>query len=88
MLADEAEAMVHTHEVENQPEPLEDYNLVATDVALREALTREGADWAEPALSEFGAALGSAGEETPPHTRRHVLHTAPDRGTGNEKSPR
>ncbi len=60
MLTDDLKATIHTHEVENQPEPLEDYNLVGTDVALREALAREGADWAEPALSDFGAALGSA----------------------------
>ena len=65
MLSDELRASVRTHEVENQPGPLEDYNLFASDVALQEALRREGADWASPRLDEFGAALGSA------HMRRH-----------------
>ena len=36
-----------THEVFNQPPPLENYNLFAADTALVEAVRREGADWAE-----------------------------------------
>ena len=35
-----------THEVLNQPPPLEDYNLYETDKVLKEALRREGATWA------------------------------------------
>ncbi len=48
-----------THVVENQPPPLIDYNLYAQDVALREAVVREGAVWAEPDLQAFGALTGS-----------------------------
>ena len=35
-----------THEVDNQSVPFEDVNLFDTDVALQEALEREGAGWA------------------------------------------
>ncbi|MEA2936130.1 MAG: putative acyl-CoA dehydrogenase, partial [Variibacter sp.] len=45
-------------EVTNQPPPLENYNLFATDAALREAVAREGADWAADELTEFGGTLG------------------------------
>ena len=34
-------------EVQNQPPPLEPYNLFASDAVLREAVRREGASWAE-----------------------------------------
>src|SRR6266850_538929 len=47
-------------EVFNQPPPLEDYNLFANDVPLRDAVRREGADWAESTISEFGALMGRA----------------------------
>ena len=50
-----------THEVFNQAPPFADVNLFACDAALREALEREGAGWAEPSLRELGAVLGSAG---------------------------
>ncbi len=49
-----------THEVENQPPPLVDTNVYAADRCLREAVKREGAAWHGPALSEFGARVGSA----------------------------
>src|SRR6478609_10411296 len=45
-------------EVQNQPPPLEDYNLLQTDAALREAVRREGADWAESRLNALGGELG------------------------------
>ncbi|HYC41963.1 MAG TPA: isovaleryl-CoA dehydrogenase [Noviherbaspirillum sp.] len=48
-----------THVVENQPRPLEDYNLYLADRALREAVEREGAAWAEDDLQAFGALTGS-----------------------------
>ena len=48
-----------THTVENQPRPLEDYNLYLEDRALREAVAREGAAWAEDELHAFGALTGS-----------------------------
>ena len=49
-----------THEVLNQPPPLVDYDLFASDRALGEAVRREGAAWAESALTALGARLGSA----------------------------
>jgi putative acyl-CoA dehydrogenase len=49
-----------THEVANQPPPLEDYNAFEADRPLVEALRREGADWAEEGAREFGAVCGSA----------------------------
>jgi putative acyl-CoA dehydrogenase len=49
-----------THEVFNQSPPFQDVNLFATDAALREAVSREGAAHAAQALSDFGATCGSA----------------------------
>ncbi len=49
-----------THTVTNQPPPLENFNLFNTDHALREAVKREGADWAQQELSLLGAELGRA----------------------------
>ncbi|MFC7327313.1 acyl-CoA dehydrogenase family protein [Marinactinospora rubrisoli] len=54
--------MPPTHEVVNQPSPLEDsgdYN-VAGEPALREGLEREGAGWAAQALDELGRLAGTA----------------------------
>jgi putative acyl-CoA dehydrogenase len=48
-----------THEVFNQPPPLEDYNPFDADRPLAEALRREGADWAEQQAQELGAICGS-----------------------------
>lgn len=52
-----------THQVENQPEPFAPENLYTRDPALREAVAREGAAWAEPALVAYGAAMASEGLE-------------------------
>ena len=49
-----------THEVFNQPPPLEDVNLFTGDKALQEAVEREGAVHAKASLSAFGAKVGSA----------------------------
>ncbi len=49
-----------THEVRNQPPAFEDVGLWTSDLALREAATREGAAAHTAALSEFGARVGSA----------------------------
>jgi putative acyl-CoA dehydrogenase len=49
-----------THEVLNQPPPLVDYDLFASDRALGEAVQREGAAWAATELSALGTRLGSA----------------------------
>jgi len=48
-----------THEVLNQPPPLANYNLYLGDATLREAVHREGADWAEAQLSVLGQFLGT-----------------------------
>jgi putative acyl-CoA dehydrogenase len=48
------------HEVANQPPPLADYNLFEADATLREAVRREGAEWAEPRITAVGAYAGSA----------------------------
>jgi putative acyl-CoA dehydrogenase len=49
-----------THEVANQAPPLEGRNLFDDNVALVEALTREGAGWALERAREIGAAWGGA----------------------------
>jgi putative acyl-CoA dehydrogenase len=48
-----------THEVLNQPAPLEDYDLFTSDRALVEATCRDGAGWAAERLGAFGRVLGS-----------------------------
>ncbi len=48
-----------THQVLNIGSELPDINLFDTDLALQEALTREGADWAKNTLHDFGARMGS-----------------------------
>jgi putative acyl-CoA dehydrogenase len=49
-----------THEVINQPLELADYNHYDADAALKEAVRREGAQWAANALGVFGARAGTA----------------------------
>jgi putative acyl-CoA dehydrogenase len=49
-----------THEVLNQPPPLEGYDVFGQDQVLVEALHREGAGWAEDQLHALGALAGSA----------------------------
>jgi putative acyl-CoA dehydrogenase len=46
-------------ELPNQPPPFEGFNLFDGDVALRDAVTREDAQWAVPQLHAWGATLGS-----------------------------
>jgi len=68
-----------THEVQNQPPPLEDHDPVALDAALREALQREGAGWAETEVAEFGRRTASRqaiewgflANANPPRLRTH-----------------
>jgi len=45
-------------EVDNQPPPLEPYNLFSSDASLRAAVKRERASWAEDGLQALGATLG------------------------------
>ncbi len=67
-----------THQVLNQPPPLESYDLFAKDVALQAGAQREGATWAAEWLHTVGQqagtpeaiAWGFAANEQPP-----VLHT-------------
>lgn len=49
-----------THEVFNQSRPLEGYNSYTGDIALREAVRRHGAAWAEDSLLAHGERCGSA----------------------------
>lgn len=52
--------LAETHAVENVSRELADYNLYVEDHALREAVQREGAAWAEAALQAFGSKIGAA----------------------------
>jgi putative acyl-CoA dehydrogenase len=49
-----------THEVFNQAPAFENVNLFACDLAVQEALEREGAGWAADSLRVMGRTLGSA----------------------------
>ncbi len=49
-----------THFVENMPPLLENYNAFTGDLTLREAVSREGADWATGMLADYGRSCGSA----------------------------
>jgi len=55
-----AQFLAETHEVINVASELQDYNLYASDAALREAVAREGAAWADADLNAFGARVGTA----------------------------
>jgi putative acyl-CoA dehydrogenase len=68
-----------THEVLNQPPPLEDYSLFESDVALREGHAREAGGVFEAELRAFGTlagraetfALGRAANRYTPELRTH-----------------
>src|SRR5688500_1035073 len=49
----------HTHEVTNQPPPLEPYNVFEADTPLSEALERENAGWGVDRLRDIGEVAGS-----------------------------
>jgi putative acyl-CoA dehydrogenase len=51
--------MAPTHEVLNQPPPLQGYDVFGADAALVEATEREGAGWAVEDLSVLGRLAGS-----------------------------
>ncbi len=53
-------AQLSTHEVTNQPSPLENYNLYELDHILKESVQREGPNVDTHNLSSFGHALGRA----------------------------
>lgn len=52
--------LADTHELTNLSTELCDYNMYTEDAALREAVQREGGQWADAELSEFGQMTGSA----------------------------
>lgn len=68
-----------THEVLNQPSPLEDYNLFETDQILQEAFQREAGKKSEKELKELGSLIGSKkvidfsfkANENPPILKTH-----------------
>src|SRR6266508_2066371 len=70
---------VRTHQVENQPPPLVDYNVFEADQVMNEAVRREGAEWAVEKISEVGEIAGRAdvielgrlANENPPKLRTH-----------------
>lgn len=67
-----------THEVFNQPGPLEPINHFLSDLPLREAIAREGGEWGEQSLTDLGALAGAP--ESREHSRRAernepILHT-------------
>ena len=47
-----------THDVSNQPPPLEGYNVFAQDQILRESVEREGGAWGLERLTAFGDVVG------------------------------
>jgi putative acyl-CoA dehydrogenase len=68
-----------THDVSNQPPPLEDYDLFSANVPLVEALEREGAGWARERCAEVGRSWGRRevqdwgrlANENPPRLKTH-----------------
>ncbi|MEK7409927.1 MAG: hypothetical protein AAB327_00865, partial [Actinomycetota bacterium] len=52
--------LAETHELSNLSRELCDYNMYTGDTALREAVEREGGEWAESELTDFGKMTGSA----------------------------
>jgi len=52
--------LAETHEVINVGSELVDYDMYSRDAALVEAVQREGAEWADAELTDFGRLAGSA----------------------------
>jgi hypothetical protein len=67
-----------THQVDNQPPPFEPRCLWESDPALRQAVAREGGDWAGDALARYGTLAGgelfAAGFEANIHKPRLLTH--------------
>jgi putative acyl-CoA dehydrogenase len=71
--------MATTHEVTNQPPPLEGYDVFGADAALVEGVEREGAAWAAEDLHALGRLAGSReaigwgfeADRYPPELRTH-----------------
>ena len=60
-----------THAVDNQPPPLAPVDLFATDLPLREALAREGGDWARTDVAAYGVVAGGELMEQGRHANAH-----------------
>jgi putative acyl-CoA dehydrogenase len=58
----------------NQPPPFEGRNLYLTHRALQEAVSREGAAWAQQQLVVCGATLGRAETFAPGRANRYGLN--------------
>src|SRR5919106_4248074 len=79
MATTQQRSVAATHEVFNQPPPLENHNVFGADLALLEAVEREGASWAVESIAELGAIcgrpdvirLGVEANENPPRLRTH-----------------
>lgn len=52
--------IAETHQVKNQPKPLQDYNTFEQDIALTEQVSQYDASWANQDLSQFGKLTGNA----------------------------
>lgn len=63
-----SQAQLRTHVVENQPPPLEGINAFSGDTVLREALVREGGEWASERLTALGAVIND-----PEHVQQAFL---------------
>ena len=57
-----------THDVENQAPPLAPYNVFEADLALREAVEREGGGWGVDRMRDTGQLAGT--EEALAHSER------------------
>lgn len=69
---------MHTHDITNQVPDLCDYNLYRSDLALSEAVQREGAHWHDCTLASQGELLGRAEMRelaALANTHTPVLHT-------------
>src|SRR3954454_13932092 len=67
-----------THEVLNQPPPLDDYDAFASDDTLRGGVRAFGAESAEPKLERAGRSVGSAPVQ---HLARQANRHTPERRT-------
>ena len=77
MSAEIPKIQAETHEVFNQPPPLENFNLYDGDQPLQEALQREGGGWAEDRVRAYGAFAGCEMQELGAQANQNkpVLHS-------------
>lgn len=77
-----------THEVSNQPPPLEGYNVFGEDRPLVEALRRENAGWSEEKVRRLGGLTGGEALSWGPRGPRLRLRHPAGRGRrpGNHRA--